>query len=234
MIQNKLEDLLRQHDLTITELSKQINISRNSISNLINNNVDLQSYKTDTLNKICSFFQIGIEDFIYVTEEPISIYDNETPYINSDDFNNENFSISGTLLIRDRFEHIGQIGFGLNFDFSAKANLLIENKKTRLGFVKYSLNNELSYDDLGLQTASFTNKYYESITNNLDNVRKILEKSLDISLLEVKDELPFSNEPFSLITTGHSNNFEEKYKFTFFVDSSINKSKLLSFEVSEY
>lgn len=80
MIRNSLHYLMTENNLNISQLSKATNISRNTISNLINN-FELAAYKTETLSKLCSYFGIELMELLDFDDETIRV---ETISDNSD------------------------------------------------------------------------------------------------------------------------------------------------------
>lgn len=232
MITNQLEHLLKKNDMTITDLSKEIGISRNSISNLINNNLEIQSYKTDTLNKICSFFQIGIEDFLIITESPISIVEITEVYTTGGigESDEKKIDTAGTLIVEDRFKHYGQFSFFISLDFSSNANIIINGNKIPLAIGSYNISNEIFYDVSYQVSNSFTDTYYNSVMKDKDNFIKVLTKILDTSLIENDNKFPTQENDFCVVIKGFSTSYEEEIKLTFLIDYKIRKSTLLKSE----
>lgn len=232
MIRNQLEYLLTKNDMTITELSKAIGISRNSISNLINNNSEIQSYKTDTLNKICSFFQVGIEEFLIITESPISIVETTEIYalggLTEED--GKKIEVAGTMIVEDRFNHKGQFSFSITLDFSSNANIIIEKNKIPLAIGRYSISNEIFYD-INYQVAnSFTDTYYISVMEDKDNYIRILTKILHLALIDNKTKIPTQENDFCVVMKGFSASYKEEINLTFLINYKLEKAILLKSE----
>ncbi|MDT2865439.1 helix-turn-helix domain-containing protein [Vagococcus carniphilus] len=233
MIVNRLENLLKENNMTITDLSKAISISRNSLSNLINNNQTINSYKTDTIEKICSYFQIGIEDFLILATENINIFDNIS-MSNSSENNLESYSSAGTLFVKDQFNHIGQVEYSLNFNISKNSSILINDKKTPVGFADFNIHNNLSYTEQGELTDSFTKEYFSSIFRNIDNIDKLLSKAIELALIDIEETLKESFDDLALILKGFSPDFEDEIKITYLIDLKILKATLINFEISDF
>ncbi|MFT8433958.1 MAG: helix-turn-helix transcriptional regulator [Lentilactobacillus diolivorans] len=68
-IRSRLSDLLRDNKHTISEISEETNISRNSIYRLINDTSS--SFNIEVLSKICHYLKIGINDLLYYEESEI-------------------------------------------------------------------------------------------------------------------------------------------------------------------
>ena len=65
MIRNRLAELLFERDIKIVRMSKEIGISRNTITNTASNNSEM--LQMNTINKICSYLKITpCEFFDYI------------------------------------------------------------------------------------------------------------------------------------------------------------------------
>lgn len=58
---NKLKSLLAERNLTIKQIIKDTGLSRNTLSNIINN--PLSNISLDTLNTLCIYLKITVDDF---------------------------------------------------------------------------------------------------------------------------------------------------------------------------
>ena len=61
MMANKLKSLLAERNLTIKQIIKDTGLSRNTLSNIINN--PLSNISLDTLNTLCIYLKITVDDF---------------------------------------------------------------------------------------------------------------------------------------------------------------------------
>lgn len=61
MMANKLKSLLAERKLTIKQIIKDTGLSRNTLSNIINN--PLSNISLDTLNTLCIYLKITVDDF---------------------------------------------------------------------------------------------------------------------------------------------------------------------------
>lgn len=64
MIKIKLNDLLDIHEITITDFSKDTGLARSTITPLVNRPGEVKAIKIETLNVICDYFGISIDELI--------------------------------------------------------------------------------------------------------------------------------------------------------------------------
>lgn len=69
MISIKLEKLLNKYDLNISELSESTGIARSTLTPLVKRPDDIQGLRIDTVNTLCEFFGISIDDLLNFTPE---------------------------------------------------------------------------------------------------------------------------------------------------------------------
>lgn len=69
MLQNRLRILMAERELSATELSKLIGISRNTITSIRNNKTIM--IRLDTLNTLLKFFEVTPNDFFSYNEQVI-------------------------------------------------------------------------------------------------------------------------------------------------------------------
>ncbi|MDT2597880.1 MULTISPECIES: helix-turn-helix domain-containing protein [Enterococcus] len=73
MITNNLYNLMKKKNINITKLSEETDISRNTISSFLNSEKNLTAYKTKTIEILCAYFGIGIDDLLVFIDESIAI-----------------------------------------------------------------------------------------------------------------------------------------------------------------
>lgn len=67
MIKIKLKELLESHDITISDLSDATGISRSTITPLVNSPEQVKGLNLDTIDTLCDFFGIAIDDLLFFT-----------------------------------------------------------------------------------------------------------------------------------------------------------------------
>lgn len=73
MIVNNLKELMDRENINISELSAATDITRNTISSLINKGSKLTAYKKNTLEQLCSYFGVGVGDIFFFIDETITV-----------------------------------------------------------------------------------------------------------------------------------------------------------------
>lgn len=64
MIDIKLSDVMKQHGITISELSEYTGLARSTITPLVNNPSEVKGIKIETLNVLCDFFGVPTQEII--------------------------------------------------------------------------------------------------------------------------------------------------------------------------
>lgn len=75
MILNNLEELMAERNINISQLSSATDISRNTISSLVNKGSELSSFQTRTLETLASFFGVDIGDLLIFVDDSIIVKD---------------------------------------------------------------------------------------------------------------------------------------------------------------
>lgn len=73
MIKNRLQHYMYKEDINISQLSERTDISRNTLSSLINKGSELTAFKTKTLETICAYFGITLNDLLIYIDESIKL-----------------------------------------------------------------------------------------------------------------------------------------------------------------
>ncbi|RAI81266.1 XRE family transcriptional regulator [Macrococcoides goetzii] len=79
MIRNRLAELMQSKGIKVVQLSKETGISRNTITNTVQN--DSEMYRLDTINKICNTLKITPCDFFEYSPIEIEIEVSHDPEI---------------------------------------------------------------------------------------------------------------------------------------------------------
>lgn len=69
MISISLEKLLKKYDLNISELSESTGIARSTLTPLVKQPDAVQGLRIDTVNTLCEFFGVSIDDLLKFTPE---------------------------------------------------------------------------------------------------------------------------------------------------------------------
>lgn len=64
MIDIKLSDVMKQHGITVSELSEYTGLARSTITPLVNNPSEVKGIKIETLNVLCDFFGVPTQEII--------------------------------------------------------------------------------------------------------------------------------------------------------------------------
>lgn len=88
MIRNRLSDLMGQRMLKISQVSKETGIARSTLTPLYYNQSEM--IKNDTINKLCKYLKISVEDFFESSFVDIEfnfdeVEENQNIFINRDD-----------------------------------------------------------------------------------------------------------------------------------------------------
>lgn len=71
MIKIKLKEIMRHKGLSITEVSNDTGISRSTLTPLVNNPETVKGMKFETIDKLCSYFDIDLQDLLEFTHEEL-------------------------------------------------------------------------------------------------------------------------------------------------------------------
>lgn len=69
MISIRLEKLLKKYDLNISELSESTGIARSTLTPLVKQPNEVQGLRIDTVNTLCEFFGVSIDELLNFTPE---------------------------------------------------------------------------------------------------------------------------------------------------------------------
>lgn len=72
MLKIKLADLMKQYDLTISELSDATGIARSTLTPLIKQPTDIDNVRLKTVNTICDFFGVSVQSVLDFIASPLS------------------------------------------------------------------------------------------------------------------------------------------------------------------
>lgn len=164
-IRSRLSDLLRDNKHTISEISEETNISRNSIYRLINDTSS--SFNIEVLSKICHYLKIGIDDLLYYEEGEIkfnySTVKIEAPKYDANDILRK---------FRSQNRNAKKLEFAVNLSIPENSN---EKKSINIIFSGSSFSDWITDDEskevlphVSLYYTYYTN-YYISETNNYDS-----------------------------------------------------------------
>ena len=64
MILIKLEDLLKEYNLNISEVSDATGIARSTLTPLVNNPETVKGLKIETIDTLCDFFGISLDELL--------------------------------------------------------------------------------------------------------------------------------------------------------------------------
>ena len=69
MILIKLEDLLKEYNLNISEVSDATGIARSTLTPLVNNPETVKGLKIETIDTLCDFFGISLDELLEFKQE---------------------------------------------------------------------------------------------------------------------------------------------------------------------
>ncbi|MFW7372891.1 helix-turn-helix domain-containing protein [Vagococcus fluvialis] len=69
MIKIKLANIMKEHNITISELSEYTGLARSTITPLVNSPEEVKGIKTETLNVLCDYFGVAIQDLVEFVPE---------------------------------------------------------------------------------------------------------------------------------------------------------------------
>ncbi|MGX6962388.1 helix-turn-helix domain-containing protein [Vagococcus xieshaowenii] len=206
MIKIKLDELLKEYDVTITEISDATGISRSTLTPLVNNPKQVKGLKIETIDTLCDFFGIHIQDFIEFS--PTKSKYNIKTFWGTGDALNYTFLLSKTIGSKERLALLTVQMKGFSSDpnnestliFNGYTNFLnLEETKKYLDEVladgdKYDINsfakNNIFLNDISKQSS----KNIESVTKIISKIMKThinsIEEHQDISGIELNWILP--------------------------------------------
>lgn len=164
-IRSRLSDLLRANKHTISEISEDTNISRNSIYRLINDTSS--SFNIEVLSKICHYLKVGIDDLLYYEEGEIK-FNYSTVKIEAPKYD------ANDVLRKFRFQNRNakELEFAVNLSIPENSN---EKKGIDIIFSGSSFSDWITDDKskevlphVSLYYSYYTN-YYIGEVNNYDN-----------------------------------------------------------------
>ncbi|GLB46396.1 hypothetical protein WR164_03750 [Philodulcilactobacillus myokoensis] len=117
MISNRLRDLIDERHISISNLSRQVHLSRNTIYNLINNQ-NLHGYQIQTLNKICSFFHVNIGDVLNFVEDKLTVKFDPKQVRMTQSVNHKAFYVSVDCSIIHHKKEIGTVKLMTKIDIT--------------------------------------------------------------------------------------------------------------------
>lgn len=180
MIVNNLKELMERENINISELSAATDITRNTISSLINKGSKLTAYKKNTIEQLCSYFGVGIGDIFFFIDETITV--------------DHVFSLTPT----DQFKKTAEG----NYFLEARINYILRNSHKRSATIDCKV---LCTTDL--QTILKKNNGTERVTYNLiefeiddrfgfDTESKTINSSQIRNLCTLSDFIPTHFFPF--------------------------------------
>lgn len=189
MLKFNLDKLLTDRHESISELSRDTGLSRKTLTQLSNN--DSKGIQLNTLQKLMEHFNLPIESFfIYRHEEVfISIIDfdpkkNTVPIIIED---NKNLKLLQILILNDDTREAKYIGYPIIVKF-------LESDDKNSPFAIYVLGFDAdSFDSIH----KLSNDDFKSITNQFNEVSKILSKLSDAQIFNLFFSILFISSEIS-------------------------------------
>lgn len=194
MIEIKLREILEDYNVNISDLSDATGLSRSTITPLVNNPEEVKGINLDTIDIICDFFGINIEELVSFTQSDKK-YTLEKYWTSDDD--NYIFLFKKKLGKRYRYSFvtINIAGFSLRKDFQ-KGIILVSNsffadKKKTIKLID-DLNLDIDKKDFPEKNI-FENDFSKQSDKNMQTVTKLLASCM-IGNIKTIFENPFDQE----------------------------------------
>lgn len=129
MIENRLNSLLKQNNMSINQLSKDIGISRQALTSIANN--ETKGIQYDTVELLLDYFGIGIGDFFYNVNEAVDIYFDSSP--------DKSSLLNNTAILIDvTIKKAKEENIKVEYTMSFICELLMNQKREVFGVLIYS------------------------------------------------------------------------------------------------
>lgn len=71
MIKLKLNEIMKQQKISITEVSKATGIARSTLTPIVNNPEEVKAIRFETIDKLCSYLDIGLQELVEYKQNEI-------------------------------------------------------------------------------------------------------------------------------------------------------------------
>lgn len=174
MIKNRLNILMAERGLNIAKVFKDTGISRTTLSSFINGKS--QGIQFDTLNTLCIYLNVSIEDFISYLPFEFSFHFEED-FLNKDTHYNIFATGTGVEIEENTYKNIFAFSFKKNIKTFKVETLIQEYEEKGVHFIKVILNEDIYSLDKAFNSLSYFFKQ-EIPLIFIEDIENIIKKAI--------------------------------------------------------
>ena len=227
MILIKLEDLLKEYNLNISEVSDATGIARSTLTPLVNNPETVKGLKIETIDTLCDFFGISLDELLEFKQEKLKYF--IQTYWYNDDFNKYTFLFGKKIGSKIRYSllQINITGFSFDNRYDKGAMAIAETTF----FTKEKTEEFLESVDDPPEFTSFPDKKiiesdtYKQPDKNIKIITKIIFDLIKDKIIQIELFKKASVAYFKILWEINQKHSKRKLEFIYDISTS---------EVSEY